>query len=189
MNTPHVMLDIETMSTDPGRALVLSIGAVKFGLTLEGPVIGDSFCAVLDPREQFALGRVVDPRTVKWWQDQTKAVRNAWLLPDYVRLSYALNDLAEFIGEAKTVWANGAVFDIGNVESLYRETDRPVPWLYNAVRDLRTIVKVMPALRQSRPEDGAAMVCHDPVADCVNQIHWLYNHAPVVLLEAEAETV
>ncbi|MCK1668641.1 3'-5' exonuclease [Bradyrhizobium sp. 153] len=177
----HVMLDIESMSTNPGNALVLSIGAVRFGFTNDGPVISKRWCAVLDPRQQLALGREVSKDTMTWWQTQTDAARSAWLHGEVKKLTDAMGELWAFVNTpepAVTVWAHGITFDLANVQSLFQAVKLSTPWKYDAARDCRTIVRTCPVIeeRAMKPQKEAGLVAHDPVSDCVSQVHYLWQH-------------
>lgn len=197
---PHAMVDIETMSTHSSRALVLSIGVVPFELTQAGPRFSQDVLLLLpDIAEQLADGRIVDRKTQGWWRDQKPAARAHWLDPRFgadaadtprpVRCSMhdaaiRLNDFlaAETLPDAG-LWANGAVFDIGNLENLMHGVGVQPGWRYNSVRDYRTVSKILPAFRTAA-RDGAAFIAHDPVSDCRQQIWRLWEHAPDSLIRA-----
>ncbi|MFL9499209.1 3'-5' exonuclease [Rhodopseudomonas palustris] len=181
-----VMIDIETLSTHPFNAVVLSIGAVDFQLGAGGkpgePLIGERFSAILDIRSQLIAGRVVDRDTQKWWRERcSSAAQDVWVRPDRMAITHpmaALRELAIFLGnvDAKRIWAHGAVFDIGNLESLCREYEVPVPWRYDAIRDCRTIVRELPPLLSN--QDSGERITHVDVDDCISQIFYLSNHMP-----------
>lgn len=173
-----VMIDIETLSTDPARAVVLSVAAKFFELRESGPVFGDSLYHVLSIREQIAAGRRVDMDTVTWWQQQPTAAREAWSLATGLPVREALVSLASFLKPATgEIWSNGIVFDLGNLESLFRENGFAVPWRYSQARDLRTIIRKTEVVRDAvGPFDGVA---HHPVSDSEWGVHELYRRAPL----------
>ncbi len=183
-----VMLDIETLATSQ-RAVVLSIGALQFELYHEGPRIEErlnAFFAVLDLREQIELGREVDKTTVKWWQDQTQAARDHWAnalhVGNITSLSPALSNLRHFCKGARTIWANGAVFDLGILQTLYADLGDEAPWKYNAPRDMRTVCAEFEArrIKIDAPRIFGG-VPHHPLTDCEEQIHKLWAHWPAEL--------
>ena len=174
-----VMLDIETLSTR-NDALVLSIGAVKFDcIGKDGPWFGDQFFVVPSLIEQIMIGRHVDQKTQEFWQKQPLAASSHWNGPGVVpfKTYEALRDLSEFIKDAPRVWANGIVFDIGILTSLYQSQNMAVPWKYNAVRDARTFYDTNASRRTVDPgipvED---FIAHHPLGDCKMQIIKLWEH-------------
>jgi hypothetical protein len=186
---PHgVMIDIETLDTK-SSAVVLSVAAVTFEIWENGPVIRDDKLWIPSLREQLAAGRTVSERTVKWWGDQPRAAKDHWncpqqpIIPVYRMLGdIAVGGLAGFIGENVPVWANGAVFDIGILESLCNMFGCDVPWKYNMVRDARTIYRDLRKLRErtSSPRwNNVFSTVHHPAHDCVNQIWGLWEHKPL----------
>lgn len=180
MATKDVMLDIETLSLQ-SDALVLSIGAVKFN-SVEQPAsrplweCATSFLAVPSLLEQVLLGRHVDQGTQKWWATQPVQAQDHWCGPavNSIKVYEALQGLAEYVSDADRVWANGIVFDIGILESLYRQFKMSIPWKYSSVRDARTFYDTHPSTRTwTGSEDWIA---HHPVGDCKHQIVRLWEH-------------
>ena len=169
-----VMLDIETLSTRP-NALVLSIGAVRFSCATD-PIFDTQFFAVPSLMEQIMAGRHVDQKTQEFWQKQPLSASDHWNGPNvaYKGVREALVGLAEFVTDAPRVWANGIVFDIGIMESLYRANNMEPPWKYNAPRDARTFYDTNPEVTKlGSTEDYLA---HHPLGDCKLQIVRLWEH-------------
>lgn len=129
-----LMIDLETMGTAPGCALV-SIGAVRFDR--EGGPLGPDFYRVINLDSCAAVGLGTDMSTIRWW------MRHAEAWPDPLRavpLPVALVDLQRFIGEDKPcVWSHGAGFDLPILAAAYRACKLPLPWSYRAPRDTRTL--------------------------------------------------
>lgn len=179
MAPKDVMLDIETLATD-SNALVLSIAAVRFDCSAEntGPWIGydsNQFFEVPQLLEQILMGRSVDPATQKFWAEQPSAAQAHWaepILSSPVR--EVLTDLGAFVEGASRIWANGAVFDFGILESLYRQVGLKVPWKYNVVRDARTFYDTSERCRTS--DLVSEGVAHNPLYDCRTQIVRLWEH-------------
>jgi len=169
-----VMVDIETLSTDPGNALVLSIGAMWFTRSSKSA----GLIVVPDIKEQLLMGRAVDRATQVWWSEREQAAQEHWMNPgETLSVSTALLRLGDYLRGAQRVWANGVVFDIGNLTSLYNAVRLPVPWKYNAIRDARTMYnEVQGELRVTGTSDAGPL--HDPLADCRWQIEKLWAHWP-----------
>jgi hypothetical protein len=177
-----VMIDIETLSTHPSNAVVLSIGAVKFALRKQRPMfLGPKhFLTVLELHSQIAAGREISAETQKFWREQSPDARKHWTDTPPERVHEGLIALGNFIGDPELpVWANGICFDIGNLDSLYRTflPDKGVPWKYNSTRDARTVYRALPEVC-TIPDGALTTIAHDPVADCYNQIWGLWQHWP-----------
>lgn len=109
----NVMHDLETLGTRAGCA-ILSIGAVGF----DENGLGSEFYRVVSIRSCLDAGLVIDPDTLKWWQDQPEEAR---IILQQVKdtsiaipLKQALEEFNAFLetyGENVVLWGNGAVFD------------------------------------------------------------------------------
>jgi 3' exoribonuclease, RNase T-like len=182
----QAMVDIESMSVHPSNALVLSLGVVGFEIKDEGPVFGKRYDWVFDLPAQLRMGRGVDPDTQAFWAKQPFEAAAHWMnSAGAVPIARALNEIAECLIQYETVWANGIVFDIGNLETLFRSTQIAVPWRYNAVRDARTIYRSFTKLRL-RPVDLDIGPQHHPVTDCISQIWGLWEHWPTLATKPSA---
>jgi len=124
-----MMIDIETLGTGPD-ASILSIGACIF--TLNGG-IGATFEVNLKPD-----GRMIDPETVRWWLQQSKAAQNKLFDPEPMDPKTARLGLTRFIEtfRPREFWANGALFDLNILRDFYN--DYP-PWKYNQEMCMRSI--------------------------------------------------
>lgn len=132
----HIMLDLETLGTSPGCA-ILSIGAVEFnprGRT------GAQFYVNVDRQTCFALGLIQDPGTVAWWARQSQEAKDA-LLNDVQPVGHALMEFTKFFKGVggKLLWAHGATFDPPVLDAVYRAAGYNVPWQFWNVRDTRTL--------------------------------------------------
>ncbi len=134
----HVMIDIETLSTQP-NATILSIGAC--------PVFPEEHLDLADFYHEIHPNqrRHIETKTISWWMDQpTKPPMNGISL-----LSESLWALRSWIVhrfyEDPIIWANGTDFDITVLSDAYRDLGvGVVPWKYNNVRDFRTVSKLFP---------------------------------------------
>lgn len=127
----NVMLDIETLGTEPGAAVV-SVGAVRFDET----GVGAEFMSLIDLESSEEAGLEIDAETLKWWLTQSDAAQEQLISED--DLDSVLSHLSEFIGEAH-VWANSPAFDCTILGHAYNAVDQEPPWRYTRCRDYRTM--------------------------------------------------
>lgn len=166
----NIMLDIETLGNGQ-NSVIVSIGAVKFDL--ETGEIGEKFYKRVDIQSCLNLGLQVMGETIAWWMQQNDAAR-AEFGKATVSLIECLDILTEFItpiGEDPKkfkVWGNPASFDLGIVSNAYNKTGLPVPWFYRNERDIRTLVGLNPAIKDSYPKQTTEQ--HHPIIDCIYQI-------------------
>jgi hypothetical protein len=135
-----VMIDIETMGTTPGSA-ILSIGAVMFG-----PAgLGDEFYAPISLASCMASGLTIDPGTVAWWMKQSDAARAAAFRDAAESLAAVLAQFTCWfeLVNAEKPWCQGANFDAPLLEAAYRACGMTPPWKYWNVRDTRTLYELV----------------------------------------------
>ena len=130
----NVMLDLETMGTHVGAAVV-AIGAVEF----DGARLGREFYNAVSLASCLEAGLTVDGDTVSWWLEQSDAARGA-LLTHRVTLEAALNGFSKWLPKNTCVWGNGATFDNVLLTEAYRRAGINRPWHYRNDRDMRTYV-------------------------------------------------
>jgi hypothetical protein len=158
-----IMVDIETVSTLP-NAVVLSLAAVSFdphdpSIEMQGMVWN------FDIEEQAAMGRHVDDDTIAWWASQgDEAIELAFgENVERTNILTALDEFHKFVWNSKRIWSQGTVFDIGILENLFRQVNRPSPWGFRQIRDTRTVYDLGIPYEYNNP-------CrHDPLSDCVAQ--------------------
>lgn len=132
----HFSIDIETLGTSID-SVILSIGACSF--TLDG-YVADFFYEEISVNQE---GRKIDPATVKWWSTQTIPCpdKGAFFLFN------ALDCLTRYLinpNYTPIIWCKGTDFDTAILADAYKSFGQNTPWKYNNVRDMRTLVKVMP---------------------------------------------
>ena len=137
-----IMVDLETLSTETD-AQVVSIGAVRFRLDTVDDVDsimekGRSFYSRLCIQEQEDTGRHVDPSTIEWWSNQSKAARAVFEEPEE-DVGTALDRFTKFCRGAKRIWGNGNMFDNAIVRNLYDDFGRRYPVDYWQDLDVRTL--------------------------------------------------
>ena len=163
----RIMVDIETLGTDPGAAIV-SIGAVQFTTDADpGDAIEAEFFESVALESCDAYGLDIDGSTVKWWLGQPAAAREQ--LHGGRDLSTALRSLRSFVDDADEIWANSPAFDCAILREAYRAVDQPTPWRYWQERDYRTLREVLPDW-PAREQTG---VEHDALDDARYQAECL----------------
>jgi len=139
-------IDIESLSLEP-NALVLSIGAVLFDS--QTGKLGAEYYAALDGfDQQDAYGRHISFGTSTWWMQQAATdPATADAFEQRVAVKPALEGLNDFVqaqltdpAEPVEFWFQGPQFDAVALGSLCKAAGVVVPWRYNQVRDLRTLI-------------------------------------------------
>jgi len=152
--TDRIMVDIETLGTEPGAAIV-AIGAVRFGL--DG--VADTFEADVSLADCQSHGLEIDAETLSWWLNQPACAREQ--LHGGIALERALRDFSEFVGDDAEVWANSPAFDCVLLREAYDAVGLSCPWQYYQERDYRTMRETLAAW-PDREHDG---VEHDGLDD------------------------
>lgn len=186
----NLMLDIESMSLHPGRALILSLGAVPFDLTPDQPVLGPPLLLVFDVAEQLVEGRVVDRGTQAFWSRQPRDASAHFVDPLFeghgqiIAARCSLHDLhrrlsnfaADHCLPGYEVYSQGIAFDIPNLAGAMADDGHDTPWHYAHVVDCRTLRRKLPK-RRELPKIDLPAAAHDPVHDCMKQILALWEVA------------
>lgn len=131
----HIMLDLETMGTEPNSAII-AIGAVSFN----NEVLIDQFYSIVSLESCCSFGMKVSPNTIMWWLDQSQAARDEFKrigLP----IEVVLPLFSTWVNKYKNpwVWGNGSDFDNTIITSCYKTVGAELPWKYNQNRCYRTI--------------------------------------------------
>lgn len=181
----QIMIDLETLGTDPVTAPIIQIGVVAFRLEDDGPACEGSgpffqraVRAASNLRPPF--NRVIDPNTVAWWADtDPKLLVRLLRDTDGDSLREVLGELGLWIiglgDDVKGVWGNGATFDISMLEMAYKQADLLTPWHFRTVRDVRTMAMI--AGDDDRCWKGGTVTAieatgrkHDALVDCLRQV-------------------
>jgi DNA polymerase III epsilon subunit-like protein len=128
----HIMLDLETLGTTPGCAIV-SIGACAF--SMDG--LGEEFYTVVDIEKNVGD---LSPSTVKWWMGQSDEAR-AVFSTQGVHIAEALSSFAAFWKrcDGEFLWGHGAGFDAPILEAAYVVLGYQAPFKFFNSRDTRTL--------------------------------------------------
>jgi hypothetical protein len=164
----HVMIDIETLGTEPDAA-ILSIGACKFDPA--GDDIVDKFyiAATIESCLQYKMS--VGGSTIEWWfhPDRDEARRSLQRGPQ-ADVATALEGFHMWFGpESLPVWGNGACFDNVIVRQAYTRVGIEPPWRFNHDRCYRTLKSLFPDI-QADTLDG---VHHNALDDAIYQTRHL----------------
>ena len=159
----NIMVDLETMSTQPNAAIV-AIGAVKFGSN----GLSEEFYATVDLETSVKTGGHIDPKTVMWWMNQSEEARREFCNSN-LSLFTALQDFSKFVGAKKKakIWGNGASFDNVVLGCAYDSVNLERPWDFWNDRCYRTmkntfngIEYVEPDIKHHALEDAKAQAVH-----------------------------
>lgn len=177
----HVMVDIETLGTSE-RAVVLSIGAVKFDLNQVWSVERlqkDTLYCVLDLEHQNLLKREIDPETVAWWMRQSEEAKEVFRSTQ-TSIDDSLTALSNFVKspDAHEVWANSPSFDCKILSNLNAEIEKSkypsVAELFDfrLERDFRTVLALAKnkGFKVEWPEGSTG---HNALSDAVSQAYVL----------------
>lgn len=180
-----MMLDIETLSTDPD-ALVLSVGAVLFDpFAAPGTFIDRMHVPlVLDQP-----GSKTDLDTVMWWFGQSEAAKAMVELRKAVPL-YTPAQMFEEMNAMLTrnnahggkVWGNSVSFDCGILRRLATRTGLRTPWGFRDENCYRTWFAEFKCLDIYVEAAAKLFVAHDALADAEYQattlqnINWVLRH-------------
>ena len=144
----HAMIDIETLGLFVDSVIV-EIGAVTFeqpyapgGVRIDGCRILSRLSLGVSVADNLAKGRHIDPNTVLWWMKTDAGRLQSFFEPGRLSLAEAFDELIAEVADAKTVWANGINFDLSVLQHAL-PWGRVLPWKYNAVRDYRTVRKLL----------------------------------------------
>lgn len=144
----QAMLDIETLGTDPGAAIV-SIGACVFDLS----GIHAEFYEEVDRESCEEAGLTVDQGTLDWWEGQGPEAREVLEGGDPIEDVLRKFNSWYKANEVYEVWAKSPAFDCVLMQEAYDAVDPNLsePWGYDETRDMRTIQQVpMAAWRKQK---------------------------------------
>jgi hypothetical protein len=176
------MLDLETLSTQVPNARVTEIGACVI-TGLDNPDL--TFHAHIHDVQHYPH---VDADTCLWrlehklpWVNKSAGAANpeAAIEEFFSAINYWRN-LRSDVGVSREiiVWSKGIDFDIPifkNLVTRYFGADYLLPWKYNAIRDMRTLMKTFPQFEIDRHT-----IEHTALADCINQSKCLVKIADFI---------
>lgn len=161
----HIMLDLETMGTRVGSAVV-AIGAITF--TPEEGLL-DQFYETVDLQSCLNADLMVDGDTIMWWMNQEDAARKE-IGKAGLNIITALTRFSHYVSEQHTterplVWGNGASFDNAILFEAYKRCNVLSPFTTREDRCYRTLKHLYPEV----PAATLVGVKHKAVDDAVYQ--------------------
>ena len=159
----HYMIDLETMGTQPGSAIV-AVGAVAF----DAEKIHDTFYQTSSLDSAVAYGLTLDPATVTWWMQQSDAARAEIVEPMNYSLCLVLDTLRDWMRlpteGIEGVWGNGATFDNVLLRVAMEKTGVQPPWKFWQDKCYRTVKGAHPEIHIVK--EGTA---HKAIDDALSQ--------------------
>lgn len=164
MHNEHVMIDIETLSTE-NDAAIIAIGAVEFDLDR----ILQKRVWLINPR--LASGRR-DVSTLEWWAGQPQTTfETVW--GGFERENVIAAELFNWmvpLREKHWIWAGPSTFDLSILKTWYRNQGMILPWDWRAGRDLTTLSRLADQLEiDYSGEEFDGFIAHNPLSDCEKQ--------------------
>lgn len=174
-----LMLDLETYGKGP-LAAIAQISAVPFSRTRDLNTI-IPFNSFISLAENEKRGLKADDDTLAWWASQDEAAIKMVIERAHAStttLEEALYAFSSYINQLKAtynvdsvlVWGNGSVFDNRILSTAYNMCGIPVPWKYNADRDLRTLIDVGESIGLYPKKLPFVGMQHNAIDDCLHQI-------------------
>jgi len=159
--TRHVMIDIETLGTQPG-SVIIQIGAKRFD-PRTGYVFVRDFEMGIDPNYPPSLNAIIDAETLKWWLQQDPKVL-AKVMSGTHNIVNGMRGLSEYCSGCTHFWAKSPDFDMGLLGYFYGKYYTSTPWTYKNRMDVRTVLEMADVTQPP------AVTPHDAVSDCEAQI-------------------
>ena len=168
----HVMVDIETLGTQPGSVIV-SIAAVEFDPYGESSqALDETFSINVCLESAQRAGLKISATTMLWWMGQTKEAQTKTFFKEgRATLGYALglfNKWLEKRGEDVRIWAHGAPFDPVLLTTAYEACGNEPSWQFRNIRDTRTLFELadMKDMSEFRGHEGTE---HTSLDDAITQ--------------------
>lgn len=163
-----VMVDLETLGTNPNSAII-AIGAVAF----DAVGIATKFYIEINRDSCRSFGLQENPDTLAWWSKQAHDARE---LIDRVSnpehgydLQHGLEYFAEWLAQhtvldSVRVWGNGSDFDNSMLTFAYNAVGRKTPWKFYNNRCYRTLKNLYPEVKFERTG-----IHHNALHDAITQ--------------------
>lgn len=176
MKFKHLMLDLETMSTQPNAAII-AIAAVPFEPST-GEIGEGLFYEIVDLRDQALYDCHISGDTVLWWLSQSDNARHKITQAKTESLPDVLAKLNRFVAleccEQVQVWGNGCCFDNVILRTAFENCEIKPFWHFRHDRDVRTMVELgRQAGIDPKNDFPFAGVAHDALDDALHQINYV----------------
>jgi len=171
----QVMLDLETLGTAPGCAIV-AIGAVHFAPEGPGSIIRGQFERRVSTLSNARAGLTIDGKTLEWWMEQSHEAIAATFHGERVSVFDALAHFARWVRELGPpdaplrLWAKSPTFDWAILEAAFLKTATPIPWGFRDFRDQRTLEDVAAQAGYAMPET-LPTTAHSALSDAYAQAY------------------
>ena len=180
MSHLDIMVDLETLGTDPDAVVIQLSGVVydrKTGKTME------EFDEFISPKSALDAKLTISASAMKWWFQQDQRVFKKIILGAVSKgkdITEVLNHFNNFLEDVKTkyktnsihLWGNGTMSDNVWIDNCYRNTNVKNPFKYFEHKDVRTLVQLGEDIlgRDCRDDIKFEGLEHDALADCYHQI-------------------
>lgn len=181
-----IMIDIESLDVGP-RSVIMQIAMHRFSIDEGESTPNDMMFHTylgMQPQLDFVQPRTISADTLAFWMRQPDNARKIFeqiTLPDMASLRLAMRAFVLHFEQMTRnkdaeyeVIANGAQFDIVNIESLLTDLGMTAPWAYYDVVDLRTM-KRRAGVKTSDVEEPNGFIAHDARWDCMYQIEQYFE--------------
>lgn len=160
-----IMVDIETLGTQPGSAILAIAAVTKCS----------SFVKYLSNEDSIRQRFTMDVDTINWWLLQPPELY-ALITSGTAPVKGTLEAFSDWLSGFTNyrIWGNGAGFDIVLLEAAYRKVGVKIPWNYWQVMCYRTLKNLYPDLCTIKPA-----IPHDPYSDAAAE----YQNLQVMLNE------
>lgn len=174
-----IMHDIETLSLS-GIAVITQLGYAAADSVSPTEFI-DGFSRDLPCQPQLDIGREIQYSTLLFWLKQPEEARNHLLnlegdadelksiLKRYLRGVEELVTPYRRAGKPVEFWARGPQFDMANIGGLLSQFGLPIPWGYDEVRDLRTLMNEA-GVKSADVERNPEWILHSALDDSKFQL-------------------
>ena len=148
-----VMIDLETTGTQPERAGILQLAAVRFDYA-SGQIDPNMFNAAMSP----APGRLWDFSTIVWWREEAGRMAHLNTLMKTGRpADVVMKELIAWVGNPSQpvrMWAKPTSFEGPFLSSLFEQLGMQNCFHYRHMRDINTWIS---ALRGDPAQDRSAV--------------------------------
>lgn len=146
-----VMFDIESLDLGP-RPVITQVAMLGYDLQ-EDELMENRHVQYypIEPQQRLLPARTISASTIAWWMNQSDDAREKFrystetefedLAARLRNLLTVFNQLTDYGKANYEVVAKGPQFDIVAIETLLVECGLTVPWAYDRVVDLRTMLK------------------------------------------------
>lgn len=141
--TDAISLDLETLGTDPGDA-ILSIGMVAFNI--KTGYKGHSFYCSFDEQEWLDAGYTARESTRKWWANPSLDKARQMLHTNRMTMKEGLQSALNWVGRRNSqngLWSRGYMDETMLKLAVRKELGIEDPWHYQAASDARTLLTTL----------------------------------------------